>query len=262
MDFSRKIPSSRRPIMNSRKNTHSSSRTGFTLTEVLVVVLILIVLAVLGLSGVTKLRGAADKAASVRNLAQIQLANTSYATDHGGRFVPIFIFDEHGSQYVGWTSNSEFLIHLTGDTVSTSSGKVSTALPLNLMDPIVVRAKKRMYQDLSASYGYNTTGVPGGTFGQPNASPAFTLSQLRAPDRTAAFITATDWNVRYVSRFKWEGAAAVEGKTSDQKTAYRHRGAALVAYYDGHVGEVTVADVKRFDTLGGTNHLFWNGAPR
>jgi prepilin-type processing-associated H-X9-DG protein len=83
------------------------------------------------------------------------------------------------------------------------------------------------------------------------------LDQLSAPERSAAFITATDAVAHHRSRFLWKGPGAVEGKTGNQKIAYRHNGKALVAYYDGHVAEVSMNDMKLIDQQGGANHVFW-----
>lgn len=239
---------------------HFPRRSGFTLTETLVVIVILITLAVLALSGFSKLRSAADKAVAARNLSQLQLANASYAADHGGKYVPVYAFDENGGKTSQWTSNPDFLAHFKADGVYDSKGKVSTTLPLNLMDPVAARAKKKGFDDLASSYGYNTEGLPG--YRLPATSASYTLSQMPSPDRTMAFGTATDWIISYVSRFRWTGAAATEGRTTDQKMAFRHKGKALVVYYDGHVGEVSFEDLRKIDRQGGKSNPFWLGTAK
>lgn len=246
--------------MQIRPKSHAACSSAFTLTETLVVIVILVTIALLAFSGLSRMRNAADKATSTRNLAQLQLANASYAADNAGKYVPIYSFDESRTKTSQWTSNPDFLIHFKADGVYTSTGKVSTKLPLNLMDPVTVRAKKKGYDTLDASYGYNSTGLPG--YNQPSIAAAYRMSQLSSPERTAAFITATDWIVHHGSRFKWAEAAAVEGRTNDQKMAYRHGRKALVAYYDGHVGEVSTSDIREIDKQGGVNHAFWNGSSK
>lgn len=239
---------------------HSRHHGGFTLTEILVVIIILITLAVLALSGFSKLRSAGDKTVAARNLSQLQLANASYAADNGGKYVPVYSFDENGGKTSQWTSNPDFLAHFKADAVYDSKGRVSTSLPLNLMDPVAARAKKKGFDDLAASYGYNTEGLPG--YKLPSTSASYTISQMPSPDRTMAFSTATDWIVCYVSRFRWTGAAATEGRTNDQKMAFRHKDKALVAYYDGHVGEVSIEDLRKIDKQGGKSHPFWLGTAK
>jgi prepilin-type processing-associated H-X9-DG protein len=54
----------------------------------------------------------------------------------------------------------------------------------------------------------------------------------------------------------------VEGKTNDSKIAYRHNGKAVVGYYDGHGGVISMAEMRKIDTLGGINNVFWGGDKR
>jgi prepilin-type processing-associated H-X9-DG protein len=238
----------------------SMHHRGFTLTEALVAIVILISLAILALSGLSKLRAVGDKAVAARNLSQLQLANASHAADHGGKFVPVYSFDEDGVKTSQWTSNPDFLVHFKADGLHDSKGKVAASLPINLMDPVTSRAKKKGFDDIASSYGYNTEGLPG--YKLPGASAAYTLSQLASPNRTVAFSTATDWIVCHGSRFRWTGTAAVEGRSTDQKMAFRHKGKALVAYYDGHVGEVSFDDLRTIDKQGGKTHPFWLGTAK
>lgn len=135
---------------------------------------------------------------------------------------------------------------------------MDTKLPLNLMDPVTARARENLYESLAASFGYMTNGMPGAGWGKPKSSPSFRISQLSSPDRTAAFVTATDWNVNYANRFKWE-TAQEEGFFPGQRMSYRHKGKALVTYYDGHVGEVSMSDLRKIDAEGGASHIFWKG---
>lgn len=240
-----------------RKRTHTLE-SAFTLTELLVTITIIIVLAALSFVIITRARSAAVRVLATNNLAQVQLANISYATDNNGRFMPIETFDDKGVNYVPWFENPQFLGYLKGDSgVYSSNGQVDKTLPLSMMDPIVVRARQKLYDNLSASFGYQTEGVPNRNFKTPNSHGSFAMSNLTAPERSACFITATDWTVKYATRFLWQGVAAVEGKTTNQKMAYRHNKKALVAYYDGHVGEVTMEDIRKIDTQGGANNIFW-----
>ncbi|MEX1113820.1 MAG: type II secretion system protein [Akkermansiaceae bacterium] len=232
----------------------------FTLTELLVTITIIIVLAALAMTGMSKMRASADKSLATRNISQLQLANTGYATENNGQYVPIYAFDDTGSKYVAWMESPKYLSFLKDDSsLYLSNGKADTKLPLNLMDPITARAKKRLYDVIGASFGYMRDGVPGGGWGKPSSTPSYRTSQLISPERTAAFVSATDWNVSYSARLKWE-TSKEEGLASGQRMSYRHGGKALVVYYDGHVGEVSVADIKKIDTQGGSNHIFWRGA--
>lgn len=65
-----------------------SSRTGFTLVELLVVVAIIGILAMLLLPALVRARGMARSAQCCSNLKQLFLANTMYASEHDGHYCP------------------------------------------------------------------------------------------------------------------------------------------------------------------------------
>lgn len=248
--------------MKSLQNPHRPrlQMAAFTLTELLVTIVIIITIAALAFSGLSKMRAAGDKTVATRNISQLQIANTGYAADNNGQYVPIYAFDDTGSKYVAWMESPKYLSYLKDESsLYFPDGKVDTKLPLNLMDPIPARAQKRLYDRIGSSFGYMRDGVPGGGWGKPGSTPSYRVSQLISPERTAAFVSATDWNVSYSARLKWE-TSKEEGFTGGQRMSYRHGGKALVVYYDGHVGEVSVADIKKIDTQGGANHIFWKGS--
>jgi prepilin-type processing-associated H-X9-DG protein len=224
------------------------------------VILIIVVLASLSFSILSKMRNSADKVTVTRNLSQLQLANVAYASDHNGQFVPVRAFDDKGSSYIGWMQHQDFMDNLKGYSADLlPNGKVDTTLPTNMLDPSVMRAKKKNYLSISSNYGYNCEGQPNtGAWGSPNSTSFFRMDQLTAPARSAAFLTATDWQAKYSGRFLWKGASAVEGGTPDGKIAYRYNKKAIVVYYDGHVGEVGMDDMKRFDQTGGSKNPFWD----
>jgi prepilin-type N-terminal cleavage/methylation domain-containing protein/prepilin-type processing-associated H-X9-DG protein len=239
---------------------HHSLR-GFTLTELLVVIAIIVVVAALSVAGIHKLRGAADKTNSMRNLAQLQIANTAYSTEHQGNYVPLYTNDKGGGRSGRWPQSPEFLSYLTGqsqDTLDQQTKDPSAALliatvPLSMLDPKVVRGRKLGYDSLAASYGMSETGLMGnnGAF----AAPSHNLNMISNPSRSMAFATATDYRVGYGSRFKWDG---VDAKTTNGAIAYRHSRKALVVYFDGHVGEITESDMRQIDSSkGGQNSAFW-----
>jgi prepilin-type N-terminal cleavage/methylation domain-containing protein/prepilin-type processing-associated H-X9-DG protein len=245
-------------IMKTKCNGSRPGR-GFSLVELLVAITIILVLAALCFVGFKKARSSANRAVSIRNIAQLQFANTTYTTDHSGDYLKVYDFDDKGSSYVAWCDNSEFLTILKGDSAFLPNGDVDKTHPPSALDPAAYRSKAKWYDRFAASYGYAYEGALGrsSAWGSPNAESLYKLHQVRQPARTAAFITATDWIAKYSGRFKWQGSAAVEGYENG-KIAYRYGGKALVVYFDGHVGEVTREDMKRFDKLGGIKNVFWN----
>lgn len=229
-------------------------RPGFTLTELLVVILIIAILAALSLFGMRRMRAMADKAGSVRNLSQLQIANMSYATDHNGDFVPLKEQQGNGPVTGRWFLNLEYLANLTGMPPEELERNKSTAIPLEMLDPKVVRARMPLYDRVYTSYGMNDTAVMATT---ENAPRSHNLNQMSEPSRSMAFATATDYRVTYNSRFSWDFENPKDEKTNNGEIAYRHGDKALVVYFDGHVGEMGKADFEQIDKSGGKNNAFW-----
>ena len=206
------------------------------------------------------MRAAGDKASAMAIMRQLQVANFSYANDHNGQFVPIAGKDAGGALNQEWWRDGVFRPYLTGDPndAQKTADQLLTA-PTNLLDPVVVRTKARQWDRLSASYGFNSTGL---TYPTDNTSPPYAYKpfQVNDPTRTAFIVSATDYTVNYAGRNLWQ-SAPVEGKTTNSKMAFRHGGKAIVIYYDGSSGLIAPADISRFDAEGGVTHPFWKAKP-
>lgn len=237
---------------------------GFTLVEMLVVITIIIVLAALSVIGFKRMREKADVVTTVKRIRGFTEANALYATDHNGKYVPVFAFDEDGQGAVQWHYNRAYLEALIGDKEALENSEVFEGidgLPEQVLDPIVIRAKKRYWSRISASFGYNAENMPGGGWGQPGTARSHSINSVSNPSETCAFITATDWLVLHSGCLLWE-RSPVEGKTENSKIAYRHQGKAVVAYYDGHTGLISIDDMKEINRRGGVNNVFWGGSRR
>ena len=236
------------------KRSVSRPAAGFTLVELLVVILIIVVLAALSFLGYSRMRGAGDRATTVAIMRQLQMANYSFANDHSGRFVPLESRDESDQVDCTWHQNTKFLAYLTGDeTVLNLNLKVNNDVPVSILDPIVVRAKQRLWTELYASYGYNQENMPTDLI---TKEKSFKISQITNGARSAAFVTGTDHYLKYSGRLLWT-KSSIEGKSKDGRMAFRHGGKAIVVYYDGSSGFITQADIKRFDTKNGISNPFW-----
>jgi prepilin-type N-terminal cleavage/methylation domain-containing protein/prepilin-type processing-associated H-X9-DG protein len=239
-------------------------RNGFTLAELLVVISIILVLAALSVMGFKRTREQTDVVTTVKRIRGFTEANALYATDHNGKYVPVFAFDEDGQGAVQWHYNRAYLEALIGDKEAFENSEVFEGidgLPEQVLDPIVIRSKKRYWSRISASFGYNSENMSGGGWGQPNTARSHTTSSVSNPDETCAFITATDWLVVHSGALLWENSP-VEGKTENSKIAYRHQGKAVVSYYDGHTSLISINDMKEINRRGGVNNVFWGGKRR
>lgn len=238
------------------KATHVGSQSGFTLTELLVVIAIVAVLAILSIMGLGRIRAAADKANSARNLAQFQTANVSYAADHNGNFVPIRANDEDGKT-TRWFQDEAYLANLFGEVLDTSGKQLST-YPLEILDPKVVRARREEYDRVFASYGMNDTTLLLG--GEPGLKSFHSMNRMPDPSRSMAFSTAIDFRVTYNARFNWKLKDQIDSRKAPGSVgamAYRHNDKALVVYFDGHVAEMSQGDIKEIDSNRGKSNPFW-----
>jgi prepilin-type N-terminal cleavage/methylation domain-containing protein len=229
---------------------------GFTLVELLVVILIIAALVGLSMIGMSRMRAAGDRAAAVSVMRQLAIANTSYSVDHNGQYVPIVSKDENNNLAMEWYRDPEFRAYLTGDSgeADKSSAELLVA-PEGILDPLVVRAKQRQWDRLSASYGFNSTGL---SWPATSLSPpmSYKASQVANPSRTAFIASGTNYMVSYAGRLLWQ-TQPVEGKTTNDKMAFRHGKKSIIIYYDGSSGLMSLEEIKAVDKKGGVAHPFW-----
>jgi prepilin-type processing-associated H-X9-DG protein len=246
------------------KTSFKSNRTrshGFTLVELLVTITIIIALAALTVFGMKRLRQGADTVTSLKRITGFSQANALYAVENNGKYVAAYSFDEDQLPGIPWHYNPSFIEALVGENTSASEPEEFEGydgLPEQVLDPVVVRAKKKFWSRISASYAYNNENVPGGGWGQPGTSRCHTITSMKTPSTSFAFITATDWIANYGGRYLWK-KSPVEGKSNDSKIAYRHQGKAAVAFYDGHAETLSIKDMQRIDKFGGISNVFWGG---
>jgi prepilin-type N-terminal cleavage/methylation domain-containing protein/prepilin-type processing-associated H-X9-DG protein len=236
--------------------------SGFTLTELLIVIVIIASLAALSMVGIRRMRDMTDKTAAIRSLSQLQLANASYATDNGGKYVPKQVNGPSGERLGWWFQVTEFLNYFRGEATD-ANGEPSKTVPLSMLDPKVVRAKLPFYNSVAGSFGLNETGIPS-SGGVANARYAHTVATVTKPEQSMAFASATDLGVQYRSRFTWFSRAPDqrEGKTVKGDLAYRHGDKIIVVYFDGHVGELSKSEILEIDkSKGGANSAFWRPNP-
>jgi prepilin-type N-terminal cleavage/methylation domain-containing protein/prepilin-type processing-associated H-X9-DG protein len=242
--------------MNSKYRISPKAKrvTGFTLMELMVSIVIIVALAALIFLGTARMRTAADRTMATDSLRKLQLANGLYASDNNGRFVACFTKNSEGKTGGLWDRNSDFLDLYVGVNQPTDGNKQESRVSPKHLDPIAYKARASGFDTIKASFGmiskedYTSSG--------PDTNSSYRMTELTSPSQTASFVTAVNWLVQYSGRSSWKG---VEGKVNAPMMAYRHRNKALVAYYDGHVGEITMDDMARLDKRGGKKNCFWKG---
>jgi prepilin-type N-terminal cleavage/methylation domain-containing protein len=237
-------------------------KQAFTLVELLVCITVIAALAGLIFAVMGNLKRSAENVVAVQRIRGLGQANAAYAVENNGKYVPIFAFSEDRSFLPPWFYNTKFLETLIGEATFLNNPEQyegSDGYPEMVLDPVVVRSKKRFWSRLHASFGYNQENMPGGDWGQAGTSRSHTTSSVAFPNQTFQFITATDWTAKYSGRNLWK-SSPVEGRTPDGKMAFRHKGGtALAVFYDGHAEAISPEDIKRFDARGGIDHVFWGG---
>lgn len=227
-------------------------RHGFTLVELLVVIVIVSTLAALTFQGYRLARLRGNQTVSTENLRQLAAANLLYVTDHstyapdgdvqnltrwhGGRVSINSPFDPtkgYLSEYLGLSRSvgicPEFKDHLTGED---------------------------SFEDGSGGYGYNSIyigGLPQDPF-KPNR-PA----NVNNPSRTLMFATTALARAGGLQEYasadppKEVFASWRLGGAMQPSVHFRFRGRALIAWCDGHVTEETPNGSSATNYYGGDN---------
>lgn len=230
-------------------------RQGFTLIELLTVIAIIAILAAILIPAVSKVRAQSYKAKSLSNLRLLQVANSLYATENDGRFVAPSVRTKKPNGRLAtqqWFATPEYLDLLRGASPDGASRAVERDFPLEMFDPLALNSDSAVRVHVR-SYGAFGNDPSNSQWGQEHNSGNHS-ARMVAPSKTAAFATAGDWRIVYGGRFNWAG---IETKVNGSM-AYRHLDAALVVYFDGHVGEVTKDDMRKIDEDGGIQNRFWN----
>ncbi|MBN8524246.1 MAG: type II secretion system protein [Planctomycetes bacterium] len=204
---------------------------GFTLIELLVVVSIIAILAGMLLPGVRMVRDAARTSQCTTNLRQLQLANAAYKTDNG-YWIPGYDNTFSGANF--WIQSRDFIAAYTDDKVINAD---NNSIPSRQFCPIA--RPPATWDKMSYSYGYNCNAT--------TATPGQSLYFHPTDACIVSFADGLDWNLSCGGLINYyiTGSPKPEGARSSQTTAFRHRGVAQVAFYDGHVSAMTFTDLNR-----------------
>jgi prepilin-type N-terminal cleavage/methylation domain-containing protein/prepilin-type processing-associated H-X9-DG protein len=244
---------------------------GFTLIEMLVVIVIMAILGSLLLASVVRAMTLAKIAACKSNLEQLARANLTYAGDHEGSYCPA----QEPMNLVRWHGARTGV----GSAFDASKGFLSPYLGESQIvkaDPLFTGyiSGSSSFEDGSGGYGYNEIYI-GGT-PQNNFVPA-TVLQVPHPERTVMFTTTALASGNGIQEYpfceapQWVDPSNQLSGSLQPSVHFRALGKAVVAWCDGHVTEESPSVLGGDDYYGGNsakekigwfgptdNNGFWN----
>lgn len=230
--------------------------------ELLVVIVIVAVLVSISATAVIKFRRSAGKVTMGNSLRQMQTANASYASDHNGKYLPVYETDDKGQMKM-WPENKEFLAALFGDGhVFHPDGSVNLRIPEGFIEKSFVKGTPNPSLHDSfygGPFGYahdSEIAATGVGWGSKGSSGGTRMNKIKNPERTAAFALCSDWMFKYPDRLKYEDNPSLNVGGSALLFYYDNK--VPVVFYDGHLAYISPQQIKQFDKEGGKNHPFWN----
>jgi prepilin-type N-terminal cleavage/methylation domain-containing protein/prepilin-type processing-associated H-X9-DG protein len=219
-------------------------RNAFTLIELLVVIAIIGLLLAILVPSLQMAKTLAQRIVCSTNLRSIGLANTLYAEEHNGYYVPVMWRYNPGDALIHpWMSN-ETMRDYVGTSEAQSDSDNRYKLPDEFLCPSDQVSHREMVDSQWVawlSYGYNLTDW----FSSWNdiVYAGHKVAEIRRPSGELFFTESNDWWCL------WSGANYVDGwdvlghdTITPYKdvgcggpTLYRHSEGANITFYDGHV---------------------------
>ena len=232
---------------------HPSNR-GFTLVELLVVVVITVTLAALGFQGYRAARVRANQTVSTANLRQLAAANLLYVADHS-TYAPA----SDAANLIRWHGGRTKV----GSKFDPTKGYLSEYLGESRSVGICPEFKEDLtgsesWEDGSGGYGYNAAyiGALPEDLNRPNR-PA----SVNNPARTLMFATTAIAKAGGLQQYasadppKEVYASWRLGGAMQPSVHFRFNGRALIAWCDGHVSEERSQGKAEKNVYGGDNEL-------
>ena len=189
-------------------------RRAFTLIELLVVISIIAILAAMLLPAVGMVKEAANGVTCRNLLRQLQMANETYADEHDDVYVTTFSW---------WCDNDHYR-----ELIGIPGAMLDWRVPRKLMCPL---SRGFREADATRSYAINTYPF---TYAERSALQDV-VARSRVRRRAEKFCLMDGAN--YIASPTGAMVYTTEdaGHFNQAASAYRHRGGANVAFYDGHV---------------------------
>ncbi|MGE9290905.1 MAG: type II secretion system protein [Puniceicoccales bacterium] len=213
----------------SPSSLNTRSQRAFSLVELLVVIAVIGILAGITFSILGSTRDQARLTTSLSNIRNLHAANTLYANEHGGHYVPILSRDDEGT-LTRWLENETFRSYLgIGEDAD---------WPENLISPNAGVLDSNGNPRSDRSYAMNITGLTG--YSTPGNQWQMNVFEVKNPEKTIAMTDALDWIVSYYGAKKYNGEEVSSGST----VAYRYNDKAAIIYFDGHTEAKTMDEIS------------------
>jgi len=228
------------------------ARGGFTMVELLVVIAIIGILAAILLPVLARARQEARSVQCVNNLRQLYLANTMFAAEHDGRYVPAAPdLDANGGGLVRWHGARQ----TTQDDFDPMQGPLAEYLPDKRIKecPVFFEFRERetganAFESGTGGYGYNAAYIGGTTYAEefPDSLRHGTLdARVRLPSETIMFVDSAIPQDGYLVEYGFAEPPLFATTVHPRGNAawgyaspsihFRHHGRANVLWADGHV---------------------------
>ena len=205
--------------MTRSQSSHQSSR-GFTLTEVLIVILIIAVLAALMFPLIKNMRSRAESSKCTQHLHQIGIALNAYISENSGRF-------PDGTADVSWSGFGRCWY----DAAAENLGREYVPYHKGETLPAVFGCPAGHGKAYEPAWPY--TGDYAGNLRLGNPQGVLTLAAVNNPSATP-YVQDT---VRQNQFGEWIFAPGYS-KTQAQSFAARHNGKGNILWVDGHVSSM------------------------
>lgn len=243
------------------KTRHSAPpKFGFTLVELLVVVVIIGALTAVALSAYKTIRIRANQTVSAANLRQLVAANLSYAADHQ-TFCPTDLDGWNLVRWHGARSSHDSAFDPAKGLLAEYLGESRQIGRCPELEHLL--SAESFNENGSGGYGYNDTYIGSDPFVQPlpgKPNPPSRPSRIGNPARTLMFATvafAVAGGIQdYASAappFEVDANGRIRGKSLQPSIHFRFNGKALVGWCDGHVSEEVPSSHGKVNFYSGDN---------